>query len=81
MTTEVTEYEVRKGAGWIRLNRPERRNALSGLLIAEVHEHLTAANQDDNVRCVVITGNGPAFCAGAQTGKSLRSTAPSAVGR
>jgi methylglutaconyl-CoA hydratase len=65
MTTEVTEYEVRKGAGWIRLNRPERRNALSGLLIAEVHEHLTTANQDDNVRCVVITGNGPAFCAGA----------------
>lgn len=65
MTEPVTEYGVAKGAAWIRLNRPERRNALSGALISEVHEHLAGANADDTVRCVVITGNGPAFCAGA----------------
>ena len=64
-TTEVTLYEVRKGAAWITLNRPERRNALSGLLITEVFEHLSAANADDQVRTVVITGAGPGFCAGA----------------
>jgi methylglutaconyl-CoA hydratase len=65
VNTTVTEYQVRDGAGWITLNRPERRNALSGALIAEVYEHLGAANADDDVRCIVITGNGPAFCAGA----------------
>jgi len=61
----VAEYEVESGAAWIRLNRPERRNALSGALISEVHAHLATANGDEAVRCIVITGNGPAFCAGA----------------
>ena len=65
MNTDATEYQVDKGAAWIRLNRPERRNALSGVLIAEVFEHLGAATGDDDVRCIVITGNGPGFCAGA----------------
>ena len=64
-STEVTLYDVRKGAAWITLNRPERRNALSGALITEVHDHLEAANGDSAVRCVVITGAGPGFCAGA----------------
>ncbi len=64
-TTEQTSYEVRRGGAWITLNRPERRNALSPTLIAETYDHLLAANQDDDVRCVVITGAPPAFCAGA----------------
>ena len=63
--TEQTLYEVRNGGGWITLNRPERRNALSPTLIAETYDHILAANDDDNVRCVVITGAPPAFCAGA----------------
>ncbi len=64
-TTEQTLYDVRNGGAWITLNRPERRNALSPTLIAEVHDHILAANEDDDVRCVVITGAPPAFCAGA----------------
>jgi methylglutaconyl-CoA hydratase len=64
-STEQTLYEVRDGAGWIKLNRPEKRNALSAMLITEVYDHLAAANADDEVRCVVITGNGPGFCSGA----------------
>ena len=64
-TTEQTLYQVVRGGAWIRLNRPEKRNALSGLLISEVFEHLKAANEDDAVRVIVITGNGPAFCSGA----------------
>ena len=62
---ENTLYEVRDGAAWITLNRPEKRNALSAGLVNEMYEHLGAAEDDDTVRCVVITGNGPAFCAGA----------------
>lgn len=64
-TTEATLYEVDRGAAWITLNRPENRNALSAVLVSEMHDHLVAAIADDQVRCIVLTGNGPAFCAGA----------------
>lgn len=63
--TQATLYEVRKGAAWITLNRPENRNALSSILVSELYAHLKAANDDPAVRCIVITGTGPAFCAGA----------------
>ncbi len=64
-STEATLYDVRKGAAWITLNRPNNRNALSSILVTELYDHLVAANEDDNVRSIVITGSGPAFCAGA----------------
>lgn len=64
-STEQTLYEVKNGGAWISLNRPEKRNALSAMLITEVYDHLQAANEDDAVRCIVITGNGPGFCSGA----------------
>ncbi len=63
--TEATLYKVRRGAAWITLNRPENRNALSAILVNEIHDHLQAANADPAARCIVITGTGPAFCAGA----------------
>lgn len=63
--TEATLYEIRKGAAWITLNRPENRNALSSVLVSELYAHLLAANDDANVRSIVITGTDPAFCAGA----------------
>ncbi len=63
--TEATIYEVRKGAAWITLNRPKNRNALSAILVNELYDHLKSANDDDTVRSIVITGTGPAFCAGA----------------
>ena len=49
----------------ITLNRPKARNALNRALLAGLHEHLRAAVQDEAVRAIVLTGNGPAFCAGA----------------
>ena len=64
-STEATLYDVVKGAAWITLNRPENRNALSAVLVSELYEHLGVANDDPNVRCIVITGTDPAFCAGA----------------
>ena len=64
-TQEATLYEIKDGAAWITLNRPENRNALSSVLVLEMYEHLVAANEDPNVRCIVLTGTGPAFCAGA----------------
>lgn len=63
--TQATLYEVRDGAAWITLNRPENRNALSAVLVDELYAHLQAAQADPAARCIVLTGNGPAFCAGA----------------
>ena len=62
---EATLYEVKNGAAWITLNRPENRNALSSILVIELYENLLRANEDPNVRSIVITGTDPAFCAGA----------------
>ena len=64
-STETTSYEVRQRAAWITLNRPDNRNALSAVLVNELSEHLDAALADPSVRCIVLTGTGPAFCAGA----------------
>ncbi len=63
--TKATLYEIKNGAAWITLNRPENRNALSAVLVTELFDHLKASNEDDAVRSIVITGSGPAFCAGA----------------
>jgi enoyl-CoA hydratase/carnithine racemase len=48
----------------LTLDRPERRNALSSALQADLIEELLAAAEDGDVRAIVLTGNGPAFCAG-----------------
>ncbi|MCB1740123.1 MAG: enoyl-CoA hydratase/isomerase family protein [Gammaproteobacteria bacterium] len=58
-------YELRDGAAWITLNRPEQRNALSARLVDELYSHVTRANADPQVRCIVLTGAGKGFCAGA----------------
>ena len=63
--TTVTRLDIRQGAAWITLNRPDSRNALSAALVNELDAHLQAAAINPAVRCVVITGAGSAFCAGA----------------
>jgi methylglutaconyl-CoA hydratase len=62
---EFTKVAQRGAARWITLDSPENRNALSVGLVQELLAHLEAAMADDAVRCVVLTGRGPAFCAGA----------------
>jgi len=65
VTTTVTQYEVRQSAAWITLDSPENRNALSAPLVTELGTHLRTALADPAVRAIVLTGTGPAFCAGA----------------
>jgi methylglutaconyl-CoA hydratase len=77
-TQTVTRYEVRGRAAWITLASPENRNALSDALVGELGEHLTAAFGDPAVRAVVVTGSGPAFCAGADLKSRGSTTAPAA---
>jgi methylglutaconyl-CoA hydratase len=63
--TTVTRYEVRGRAAWITLASPQTRNALSSAMVAELNQHMDAAIADPGVRCLVLTGEGPSFCAGA----------------
>ncbi len=53
------------GIFWLTLNRPEKLNALSMTLFAELREVFQQIRTDRSVRCVVITGAGRGFCAGA----------------
>ncbi len=62
-------YGVRDGVATMAINRPERRNALSWDVIAQMRTRLAEAKVDDGVRVVVVTGSGDkAFCAGADLG-------------
>ena len=58
-------YEMRGPAAWITLAAPATRNALSGPMIEALGAGLARAMDDPAVRVVVLTGEGPAFCAGA----------------
>jgi enoyl-CoA hydratase/carnithine racemase len=49
----------------LTLNRPEKRNALDTALTRSLLEALRATDEDEGVRAIVLTGAGPAFCAGA----------------
>ncbi len=49
----------------ITLNRPEKLNAFTGTMLKEMIEALDRADRDDEVRAVIVTGEGRAFCAGA----------------
>jgi enoyl-CoA hydratase/carnithine racemase len=57
-------YEVREGVGWITLNRPERLNALTFEVYRELTDMFAALRSEREVRAVVITGAGRAFCSG-----------------
>jgi methylglutaconyl-CoA hydratase len=57
--------EKNGGVGRITLNRPEVRNAFDDALIAELTKTFQQMDADVSVRAVVLAGNGPAFCAGA----------------
>ncbi len=59
-------YEKRDRVGIITLNRPEKLNAWTGQMSAEIADALTQANEDKSIGCVLFRGAGPrAFCAGA----------------
>ena len=55
---------VSNGIATLTMNRPEARNAMSGDMISAFLEALPRLGADSNVRCVVLTGAGGAFCAG-----------------
>ncbi len=64
MRLETVLYESRDGMAHIRLNRPHRLNAMVPQLMRDLHEALQGAANDPEVRVVILSGEGRAFCAG-----------------
>jgi enoyl-CoA hydratase/carnithine racemase len=75
LVTIVTDGAVRV----LGLNRPEARNALSLALQSELAAALHAADDDETVSCVVLTGADPAFCAGLDLKELGRGVAPATL--
>jgi enoyl-CoA hydratase/carnithine racemase len=65
---EQIVYEVVDGIATVTLNRPEKLNAMTAHMGAEMGDAMAEADGDDAVRAVVVTGAGKAFCAGADLG-------------
>ena len=58
-------YEVSEQIATITLNRPEKLNAFTNRMLKEIISAFDESDADDNVRAVIVTGAGRAFCAGA----------------
>ncbi|MEN3273891.1 MAG: hypothetical protein V7636_2652 [Actinomycetota bacterium] len=89
MMAAMTDHLLAERRGHIAvltLNRPDRMNTISGPMLNALSKELVAADADQSVRCIVITGAGPrAFCAGldlqgAQEGNAFGDARPSGGG-
>ncbi len=65
--TEVL-YDVSDRVATVTLNRPDKLNAWTPTMEAEVQEAMLASDRDDDVRVIILTGAGRGFCAGADMG-------------
>ncbi len=62
---ETIKYEIQDNVLTITLNRPDKMNAFTWVMRDELIAAFDAADADDNVRAIIVTGAGRAFCAGA----------------
>lgn len=62
---EFIEYKVAERVAYIRLNRPDKRNAFNVGLVTELKHALEDAGKDENVKVVLLSANGDVFSAGA----------------
>ena len=67
----LVKIQVHDNAGTIVLNRPNKRNALSRDLIAELQQALSDMHMQKSARAVILTGSGSAFCAGMDLSEML----------
>jgi enoyl-CoA hydratase/carnithine racemase len=65
MDYSTIRYDVADGIATITLSRPEKMNAFTNRMMAEMIDAFDAIDADDAVRAVIVTGEGKAFCAGA----------------
>ena len=68
MTEQRVTVEITDGVADVRLNRPEKRNALDGAMFAGLVTAGERLKSEPGVRAVVLSGEGPDFCAGLDFG-------------
>lgn len=61
----MIKYEIKNNNAVITLNRPDKRNALNSELVALIKEKFFEAESDNSIKSIILTGEGKAFCAGA----------------
>jgi methylglutaconyl-CoA hydratase len=71
MSHPLVKIHVHEHVGTLILNRPEKRNALSRSLLAELAQGLSDLGQERRVQAVILTGAGSAFCAGMDLDEML----------
>jgi 2-(1,2-epoxy-1,2-dihydrophenyl)acetyl-CoA isomerase len=69
-------FTIEEGVGVITLNRPEKFNSFNREMALSFQHTLNALAADNTVRCVYITGNGKAFCAGQDLGELVGENPP-----
>lgn len=79
MIYETLLYETRGAVALITLNRPQRLNAMNAVMLRELNQAMDAAEGDEAVRAVVLTGAGNGFCSGFDL-KEQAEAQPSGVG-
>ncbi|MBI1239017.1 MAG: enoyl-CoA hydratase [Alphaproteobacteria bacterium] len=72
MAYEQIKYEVANGIATLTLNRPDKLNAFTGTMMNEMIDAFDQIDKDDAVRCVIVTGAGRAFCAGADLSQGAK---------
>ena len=65
MEFNTIKVQLGESMAWVNLDRPEVRNALNAELIGELTEVFDWLNSRDDIRVIILKGNGKAFCAGA----------------
>ena len=65
MSYNTIRYQVEDGILTLTLHRPEKLNAFTGEMLQEMLDAFDRADADDAVRAIIVTGEGRAFCAGA----------------
>ena len=73
MTYETIRYAVSEGIATVTLHRPDKLNAFTPTMQTELIRAFDVADADDEVRVVVVTGTGRAFCAGADLSQGATS--------
>ncbi len=79
MAYEAILYDKHEHVAVVTLNRPERLNAISQAIRDEVHAAVQAAQDDDEVRALIVTGAGRGFCAGADLSGGIEARARAAA--
>ena len=62
---QTIKYEVKDKVATVTINRPEALNALNSTVLDELFDVFNVIDKDENVRCVIVTGEGRSFVAGA----------------